>query len=209
MNEVDPKAIVQKYFGEQGVALFKKILAQPLQRADIIVFLQGDQLDRAPAVLSLFQQGFASAILISGNNVLVGPNTRPEENDFPLGLLKQYFVDHGVDETSIIVDNQSFNNLGQAANVIRIAKEKEWHILLIVVSAYHALRAYLAFVHQAKIQQWNGKIIIHAVKIPWNIVPGGRTKSTIDMLEVEMEKIQKYVKDLATIEQGLEYFQTL
>lgn len=203
-----PQAIVAEHFGNQGSSLFEKIIQQDPQKADAIVFLQGDQLDRAQAALSLFQQGFAPLILITGNNVLVGPHTRPEENDFPLGLLQKYLTDHGVPETSILLDDQSFNNLGQATNVVKIAKERGWHTLLVAVSAYHALRAYLSFVKQAQDQKWNGKIIMHAVMIPWKVVPSGRVKNSLDMLAVEMGKIQKYAKDIATVREGLEYFQT-
>jgi len=186
--------------------LFEKILSQAPQKADVIVLLQGDQLDRAPGSASLFHQGFAPRILISGNNKLVGPNTRPEENDFPLAALKQCLVEHKVPEEVILIDDQSFNSLGQATNVVKIAKENGWSTLLIVVSAYHALRSFLAFVKQARDQAWDGKIVMNAVQFPWDTIPSGRVKTAEEMLEVEVEKIKKYEKDLATIEGGLEYF---
>src|SRR3989338_9464869 len=121
---MEPREIIEKYLGSGGEVLFEKILSQAPQKADAIVFLQGDQLDRAPESASLFQQGFAPRILISGNNKLVGPNTRPEENDFELGLLKEYLVEHGVPEAAILIDDQSFNSFVHAPNIIKITKEK-------------------------------------------------------------------------------------
>ena len=209
MEKEDPKETVQKHLGSKGAEIFEKILLQEPQKVDAIVFLQGDQLDRAPESASLFQQGFAPRILISGNNKLVGPNTRPEENDFELGLLKEYLVEHGVPEAAILIDDQSFNSLGQATNIVKIAKEKGWQTLLVVVSAYHALRSFLTLLSQAKEQAWGGKKVMHAVQFPWDTIPSGRAKSAREMLTLEMEKIKKYAKDVASIEEGLEYFKIL
>lgn len=208
MEREDPKRIVQKYWGNAGVELFDRIIQQAPQKADVIVLLQGDRFDRAPATFSLFQKRIAPTILISGNNVLVGPNTRPEENDVELNTLKGYLMEHGVPETSICIDDQSFNNLGQATNVVKTAQEKGWRVLLVVVSAYHALRAFLSLVKQIKGQGWDGKIIMHAIEFPWDVSPSGRVKSAQEMLGVEMEKIQKYAKDIASIEEGFAYLKT-
>ncbi len=208
MEQEDPREIVKKYLGSRGGELFEKILSQAPQKADMIVLLQGDQLDRAPAALSLFQKGFAERICISGNNVLVGPNTRPEENDVPLSVHETYLMEHGVPEPSIRVDDQSFNSLGQATNIVKIAKEKGWQTILVVVSAYHALRSFLTLLSQAKAQAWDGKIVIHAVQFPWDTIPSGRVKTAREMLQVEMEKIKKYGKDVALIKEGLNYFKT-
>lgn len=209
MAAANPLAVVQEHLGERGALLFEKILGQAPQKADAIVLLQGDQADRAPMALSLFQQRLAPLILISGNNVLVGPNTRPEESDFELALLEKYLVEHGVPASSVLIDDQAFNSFGQAVNAVRIAKERGWRTLLVVVSAYHALRAYLSFVKQAQDQGWNGTIVVHAVEFPWDSAPSGREKTACEMLELEMEKIQKYAKDIATIEAGLQYFKEL
>ena len=199
MEKEDPKETVQKHLGSKGAEIFEKILLQEPQKVDAIVFLQGDQLDRAPESASLFQQGFAPRILISGNNKLVGPNTRPEE----------YLVEHGVPEAAILIDDQSFNSLGQATNIVKITKEKGWQTLLVVVSAYHALRSFLTLLKQMKDQAWSGKIVMHAVQFPWDTIPSGRAKSAREMLTLEMEKIKKYAKDVASIEEGLEYFKIL
>lgn len=206
---MEPKEIVQKHLGGKGGELFEKILAQVPLKADVIVLLQGDQLDRAPAAFSLFQKGFSSTILITGNNVLVGPNTRPEENDVLLGEHRAYLLEHGVPESAILVDDRSFNSLGQATNIVEIAREKEWQALLVVVSAYHAFRSFLTLLKQMKDQAWSGKIVMHAVQFPWDVPPSGRAKSAREMLALEMEKIKKYAKDVASIEEGLEYFKIL
>ncbi len=192
--------VVESKLGRQASELFNALSKQKPARADAIVFLQGDQLDRAEATASLYRDGFSDLVMITGNNVLIGADTRPDENDFGLDVLKKYLIDHGVPAKNIMIEDKSMNSRDQAENIIRIAKEKNWSAILVAVSEYHMLRAYLALVKQVMVQNWSGKIIMHGIKFPWDSIPSGRSKTVLEMLELETEKIKKYAKDIASIQ---------
>lgn len=194
-----PETIVAASLGLDTARLFKKLLQQNPEPANAIIFLQGDRLDRAPAVVSLYKSGLAHVILITGNNDLIGPGKRNEENDIHLSKLKAYLLKRKIPEMAIMIDDQSLNTLEQAITAIRIAKEKRWSTLLVVTSPFHILRAYLTFLKQAELQDWIGKIIMHAAELSWNKPPSGRIKTAREMLAVEMGKIIKYASDLATV----------
>jgi len=114
--------------------------------------------------------------------------------------LKKALVESGVPSETILIEDKSMNTKDQAVHIIQLAKKKNWHKLIIVVSHYHLLRAYLALVKQKQEQQWDGKLVMQAVRFPWHRPPAGRTKSALEMLGVEIEKIKKYGRDLATID---------
>src|SRR3989338_7245965 len=116
----DPTAIVLASLGPGAASLFNKLLRQPPKPADAIIFLQGDQLDRAPAVVSLYKKGFAPTILITGNNDLIGRGKRNEENDVHLSQLKTYLVKHGITEGAVMVDDKSLNTLQQAVTTVGV-----------------------------------------------------------------------------------------
>lgn len=163
--------------------LFKEILSQKPKKADVIVFLQGDRFDRCPKVLSLYQEGFSSKILITGNN------TRAEEiKDSLLPEIKEWFLKNQVKEEDIIVEDNSLNTLDQAVNVIKIAKENNYKKLILVTSPYHALRVYLTFLKQ----EWEGNIVIQTINQKWSDIPSGDNKTALEMLVGEIEKIRNY-----------------
>jgi len=201
-HENNPQMIVAHHMGSDAAILFTGLLNQKPEHADAIVFLQGDRLDRVQKVRELYESGFANTVFITGNNELVGRGKRNEENDMHLSELKGWLVGHGIPEKVMIIDDQSMNTSGQAINTIRLAKEKGWPALLVVTSPFHVLRAYLTFLKQANKQGWKGHIIMQVADLPWGTPPSGRTKTAKEMLAIEMEKIKKYAKDIATIEES-------
>lgn len=197
MKHKEAETIIAKHFGEAGVLLFEKTLAQQPEKADVIVLLQGDRLDRVASASALYEQGFAPHILIIGNNELAGADKRPGENDVSLEELRHALVDCGAPEAAVTVQEKALNTLEQAVGAMKIAKERGWSKLIVVTSAYHAMRAYLTLQKQAEEQNWKGGIIMHAVVLPWDESPGGREKTAKEMLEVEMGKIREYKNDMA------------
>ena len=208
MIPVDPNAIVTSVFGAKADRLFAAVLSQKPQKADAIVFIQGDQLDRAAKVKELYNNSFAKHIVITGNNKLIGPGRRTEENDVHLLVLRDYLVKQEVPESMIIIDDRSFQTVDQAVNTIRLAKKKRWLRLLLVTSPYHALRTFLTFVKQIQEQNWKGSISVQVADLPWDVSPSGRVRTSIEMLKVEMEKIKEYAHDMATIEEGTRFLQS-
>ena len=118
----------------------------------------------------------------------------------------QWLKDHEVSEEAIILDNQSFNTYDQAVQVIGIAKEREWQAILLVGSTHHQLRAFLTFLHQARLQEWKGKMINQPAHIEWDAKPSGRSKTTRVAFQDEIKKLEKYRDSVAAVDQGLRYF---
>ncbi len=205
MSRNSQELIINNYLGDEAVALFNILLMQKPKKADAIILLQGDRLDRVKIVQSLYKNNFARQIVVTGNNELIGRGKRNEENDIHLSKLRDYFLSHKIPEENIILDDRALNTLEQAVNVIKLAKEKGWLKLIVVTSPYHILRAYLALVRQIMEQAWQGRIIMQAADLPWSAVPSGREKTAAEMFVVEIEKIKNYKKDIATIKEGIKY----
>ncbi len=202
--------IVRDCCGSEMAALFSLLLKQKTEKADAIIFLQGDRLDRAKTVVSLYKKGWAGKVLIAGNNELIGRKKRNEENDVYLDEIKNYLLRNSIPEKEITVDDKSLNTLEQAQNTIKKAKEKKWKSIIVVTSPYHLLRAFLTFLRQAREMKWKGIIYMKgADKLSWFLPPSGRKKQAFEMLAKEIEKMKTYKKDIATIKQGLDYIKQL
>ncbi len=190
MDNKEPQSVVNSYFGKEGVKLFNMLLEQKPLKADAVILLQGDRLDRVQKIQSLYEKGLANKIVVIGNDERV-----EELNDSYLSEIKEYFLSKGIFKKNIVMDDKALNTLGQAVNVIKMAKEKKWKKLIVVTSSYHLLRAYLTFVKQLMEQDWHGDIIMQTADLDWQM----------KMLNIEMEKLKKYQKDIATIKQGIKY----
>lgn len=176
------------------------------QKADIIVWLQGDRLDRGGKVLELYKNKQAGKILISGNNILVGIGPRPGENDLPLGTLKEYLLKAGVPKADIIVEDKSLNSAAQARNVLALSKREGWQTLILVTSPYHQPRAFLSFL-KAKNELNIPVVLINqpATDLPWREKAGGRDKTRLELWSDEIDKIHKYSGDVASPQEGIAY----
>jgi len=192
MVNIEPKNIIGVHLGKSGATLFTKLIKQKPKNVDAIIFIQGDRLDRAPTVKSLYKKGFAKQIIITGNNNFIGQGKRNEENDIHLSKLEKYLLTHGIPKGVITIDDQAFNTLDQAVNTIKLAKRNSWSSLIIVTSSYNLLRTYLTFAKQAKKQKWQGTIIMQLADLPWSTIPSGRKRTAIVLLSLELEKIKKY-----------------
>jgi uncharacterized SAM-binding protein YcdF (DUF218 family) len=194
---------VKAQLGGQAMELFSTLLKSRPQLADAVIFLQGDQLDRAQKVVGLYRNGFAPRVLITGNNDLIGRGKRNEENDYHLDMLKTALTENHIPEDAIAVDSSSMNTKEQAIFAIDWAQKQKYKKMLVVTSPFHILRAYLTFLKQINDKKWNGEIVMQAADLPWESAPGGRKRTALKMLLIELEKIKKYRSDLASIDEGL------
>lgn len=169
------------------------------EKADAIVWLQGNGYDRGAKVLELYRGGYAPVVLVTGNTTRVVDDDHVKVSD-----IVEWLLAHGVDKEVIIVDDQSINTLEQARYVVAKAKKDGWRAILLVGSTHHQLRAFLTFLHQSQIQGWNGHIINQPFHVGWNIKPSGRRKTTQEAFKDEIEKLELYKENVATIETGLQ-----
>ncbi len=188
--------------------LQKFILCDPLEAADVIVWLHGDRFDRGPKVLQLYRLGLAKYIIISGNCLFVG-KIKPGENNISLKDSKEWLKKKGVLDKNIKIDGKAFNTRDQAVNVIKLAKKRKWRKIIVVGSSYYQARAFLTFLKAAKELSWQGRIINQFAVIPPSRRPAGRLLEARQMQSIEAEKIKSYRDHVATPTQGIAYLKAL
>jgi len=187
---------------DQKIEQLQTLMTTPKpEKADAIVWLQGNMYDRGEKVLELYHAGYAPWIVVTGNN------TRAVEDDnVKIHDIVSWLEKHGVDRSAVLVDDQSINTLDQATHVVASAKAQGWRAILLVGSTHHQLRAFLTFLHQLRAQAWNGRIINQPAHIEWDARPGGRRRTTGEAFQDEIKKLEKYKDSVATVEEGLRYF---
>lgn len=164
-----------------------------------MVFPQGDKFDRTKKVTQLFKKGFAPRVVIVGNNYL--------KKDVPLAAIKKYFVNHGIPSQKITTIDGVTNSAIKAVKIIGLAKRMKYHRILVVVSPYYVLRSYLTFLKEIKKRQWKGILTMQTTGFPWNRMASGRNKTGRELLDGDIKKITLYKKDVATVSDGLRYFE--
>jgi hypothetical protein len=187
--------------------LYNLLLQCQPQKSDAIVWLQGDQYDRAYKVLELYKTGFSELVIITGNDQLIGSNIRQGENNISFEEMVYFLIKRGVKKEHILQDKKSLDTKGQAIAVINLAKENHWKIITIVSSAYNQPRALLTFLNQARQQKWMGIINNQPAIFDLESIPGGREETVNQLIVKEMKKIENYKNknDLVEIREGLTY----
>ena len=185
--------------------LYNLILKENPQKADAIIWLQGDQYDRASKVLELYKNRWSERIIISGNDVLIGDGTRLGEKNISLEQMKSFLLKKGVKENDLIIDDGAMNTKEQAQHILKMAKDEKWSKILLVGSSYHQPRAFLTFLRQAEDIKWKGEIINQPAIVAWDEKPAGRDDTAKFIFNQEFEKIERYEKDLVSIQQGIKY----
>jgi len=121
--------------------------------------------------------------------------------------LRSQVIASGISSIRILIDAVATNTHEQAVNVLDIAVERDWTSLMLVASAYHMPRAYLTFLHELKVRALDHEILLQAAAVdhtPWWEAPDGMDTQRIDLLALELGKIEAY-SDVASYEDGLTY----
>lgn len=121
----------------------------PLEHADAIFVLAGTRLVRPMEAVDLYRAGWAPLIVLSPGRV--EPPERlirergiafPSESE----LLRDTLIHLGVPSSAIITSDESVDNTGSEANLLRaMVISRHWHRVIIVTSKYHVRRAGVAF----------------------------------------------------------------
>jgi uncharacterized SAM-binding protein YcdF (DUF218 family) len=185
------------------------VLTQPLNRADAIVALCGeDSVPRCAVAQQLLIQGAAPKIVLSGG--------LDDGNKKSAKTMAGVLMGKGVLPSRIIEDNASSNTKEQAENVLDLADRNGWRRLLLVASTQHLPRAFLTFVSALSssddMEALDIRIIpVAANQVQWWGKPEGMTTTRLALLDTELKKIEQYQKtgDVASYEEGLEHLQRL
>lgn len=110
-----------------------------IEKADAIVLLGGNPLERAPKVKAIFDKHFAHKIYCTGSYVSpqlksLGLNITEAQNS------RKYLIKLGVPDSCIIALNYATSTREEAILLKRIAKKHKFKKLIIVTSKFHTAR---------------------------------------------------------------------
>jgi len=171
-----------------------------LERADAIIYLEGDSFSRVKKCVELWKCKYAPVIVISGTD------NRPELGCYPATTIQKKMMHLGVPKKRMILEDNSINTRHQALEVMKLVRRYGWKKIILVTSLYHHPRAYLTFVGTMLECRLRIKIINHTVQgLPW-FIPTPRGKR-LDILRDEVGKINEYLGKghLANFDQILAY----
>lgn len=187
--------------------LHSLLLDEKPEKADVVVWLQGDRYDRGKKILEIYKAKYAELIVISGNNILIGPKTRFGENNIGLPEMRNFLIKGGINKKNIIVDDGALNTKNQSTNIIKLAKKNAWKKIILVSSSYHQPRAFLSILKAIQIVGYDCKIINQSYYVKNNMTVSGRKVNTSELIKNEISKINKYQLkgDISSYEEGFDY----
>ncbi|MBU0686430.1 MAG: YdcF family protein [Candidatus Margulisbacteria bacterium] len=139
----------------QGLSSFL-VIAHPLEKADAIVVLGGENGERVYSASNLYKKGYAPLIILTGGNLA----WRLSEVD----VMKKQALFYGIPASKIITENKSLSTLENAKFIMPILKERGIEKIILVTSPYHMRRAYQTFNKQLRKE----KIDVIAAPVPPN-----------------------------------------
>jgi uncharacterized SAM-binding protein YcdF (DUF218 family) len=125
------------------------VISDPLERADAIAVISGNETSRCPKAADLFLQGWAPRILVTKSiypyaaEALKSYGIRElESHEKCLAILKFYKVPESAVE---ILDGYSESTIDKAKKVQRYLQEQGMRRLIVVTSSFHTRRCRLLF----------------------------------------------------------------
>lgn len=105
---------------------------------DLAMNLSMNSLQRAQRALDLYRRGMSSRIIVSGG--VIPPSHISEAESLSLFLQSS-----GVAESTIILEDRSFDTESNAVEVLKLAKKRNFKSLLLVATSVQMRRAYWLF----------------------------------------------------------------
>ncbi len=118
------------------------IVEDPIQHASAIIVLSDDNFyaDRATRAAELFRDGNAPLVVASGRRLRPGAGIAE--------LMEHDLIERGVPKDKIIrFPHDADNTKEEAEALAQLAKDRQWHSVLVVTSNYHTRRARYIFRH--------------------------------------------------------------
>lgn len=117
------------------------VVADPLRRADAVVALAGGGPERVACAAALFQQGYASWLVVTQT-----PVTLPGVRATYAELGRQEAVWQGVPEERVLAaPGVIYTTWEEAHAVQQLAQERGWRSLIVVTDPFHTRRARLCY----------------------------------------------------------------
>lgn len=107
-----------------------------LEKADVIAVFSGDSGARTERAVELLKEGYADYLILSGGRVY---------DDVTIAeLMKSHAIKLGVDESKILIDDESSTTNENAEFTADIIEENNLKSVIVVTSDYHTRRSKLA-----------------------------------------------------------------
>lgn len=106
-------------------------VAAPPRKSDVIIMLGGEDGSRVEKVVTLFKAGWASHVIISGENE----------------MYRQEMIDAGIPAVALLVEPDARNTAQNAKFSIRLMQSHGYKSALLVTSWYHTRRSFNCFLH--------------------------------------------------------------
>lgn len=115
------------------------VTADPLKHADAIVVLSGGEQDRLQEAISLYQEKYSDAIILTETGAMLeGWNTRYSSEQ------RLFLMDAGIPPTAIQVTGKHASSTREEAKLIRtLVSNTDAHSLIVVTDPYHTFRTKL------------------------------------------------------------------
>jgi len=174
-----------------------------LEKADVIVLLEGDKEARVPHACRLLKDGWAPRLIFSGG-------LRSHKNgSYPIEDIAMSFHMQGIDINSLIIEEKSLQTNEQAINIINLCENEQWNSIILVASHYHQYRAFLTFLQvlqNRKLERTIEIINSAATRLNWFEVLEYGVR--FQLLETEFEKIEYYKEKqhVAQFEDAIKYY---
>ena len=171
------------------------IVEHPLKKADLIVCLMGEPVERGLMAAQLYRNGLSPRIFSSreelpdGYAILGGKKVHyPETRD----LLSMMLYGLGVPKSAYFTDNRFVENTLEEAQVVRdVVRKKGYRSIVIVTSPIHTRRSWLTF-----------KKVFEKDAVEIGIVPSSYTNFKLE----DWWKTRKYAKEVIIEYQKLIYY---
>jgi len=171
-----------------------------IKKSDAVVCLEGDGYNRIDWTIKIFQEKLAKKIVISGGY-------RKPPFSIPAEKMVEQLTKRGIPFRRIILEKRSQNTREQAAEIMKLAKKKQWKKIILVASHFHQARAYLTFLKAMEDAKLKVRIFnAPAGGLPWfKKTDLGLTR--FQLLKEESKKMDIYEKKghLVTIKKAIEY----
>lgn len=118
------------------------VVNQPPQKADVILVLAGDRGSRLERGVSLWQEGYAPSLMVSGGNIYYETN---------IGMLmKEHAVKLGVPEQAVLVEPYADSTYQNAVLTRELMMKYNLQSAIVVSSNYHMYRVRLLYEREFK-----------------------------------------------------------
>ncbi|MBS1736251.1 MAG: YdcF family protein [Bacteroidetes bacterium] len=178
---------------------------QQLQKADVVILLEGDGFTRINKACTLVNNGWANFLIFSGGIDNAGYGS------FPFEQCRKKILATGIDESKIILELTSQHTRQQAEEVLKLCLQRGWNKIILVATHYHQYRAFLTFLKVLEELQLDKSIYIinaPATATWFEQMPWGKREQ---LLESEFDKIEKYKEHghISTYEKALQYLERM